>query len=151
VSVAVVHAAAWSVESARDGAAELAIAIRVARLQRVHSAVGLICVGDRHGMLERGGERALRRAVVNGVLVVRLARSGEVASTPDDLFLDGGNLDAAIVEPLLTALLQRHGPPPVAADPDHVTPRELTAIRAHLAPFRRALLIERGAQFAANQ
>jgi hypothetical protein len=125
--------------------------IQVARLQRAHQAVALVCVGDRRGMLDHGGERALRRSVLSGVLVVRLACDGEVASTPDDLFLDGGSLEPAIVQRALTDLLARHGPPPTAADPEHATPRELEAIRVHLAPFRQALAVDRGRQIAANQ
>lgn len=139
VGVAVVQGAAWSVDSTREGAAELAVAIRIAQLRRAHAAVALICVGDRHGTLGCGGERALRRAVVMGVLVVRVASGGDVASTNDDLFLDSGTRDPATVERMLTPLLQHYGPPPAVATPERPTPSELAAIRAHLEPFRLAL------------
>jgi hypothetical protein len=140
VGVAIVRAAPGSgSDGARDGAAEFEVLMRVAQLQRVHRATGLVCVGNRHGMLPPGGERALRRVVLSGVLVVRLAQGGEVAPTPDGLFLDGGRLEEVDAQRILVECVGRHGPPPTAADPECPTSHELTAIRAHLPPFQTAL------------
>jgi hypothetical protein len=140
VGIGVVRVTPWSAgDSTREGAAELAVAIRVAQLQRTHPAVGLICIGDRHGTLEPGGERALRRAAISGVLIVRLSSGDDISATPDRLFLEGRGLSPATAAELLTALIARHGPPPVAANPDHPLATELAAIRAHLTAFQIGL------------
>jgi hypothetical protein len=138
--VAVLRAAPWSPgDPAREGASELEVLCQVASLRKAHRAVGLIAVGDRHGLFTRGGENALRFVALQGVPVARLAPGGEVARDPDDLFLDGGRLTAAEAAAVLERCLNRHGSPPAAADPDRPTPRELAAIRNYLIPFRQAL------------
>ncbi len=140
VGVAVLQAAAWAPgDSTREGAGEFEVLLRIAQLQRAHAASGLVSVGDRHGMRPCGGEHALSRATLTGVPVVKLAPRGEVAASPDGLFLDGGNLTADQAVAVLRHCLIRHGAPPVAADPAHSTRREIAAIRAHLEPFQTAL------------
>jgi len=113
--------------------------LRVAQLRTLHDTVGLVSVGDRHGARLTGGERALRRAALTGMVVVKLAPGGEVASSPDAVFLDGKNLPAERARLILRACLIAHGRPPVVGDATLPTCRELAEIRAHLAPFQAAL------------
>ena len=137
VGVAVLHSAEWSPgDNVRDGAGEFAVHLRVAQLQREHRAAGLVSVGDHNGLLRSGGERALRRVVLTGVPVVKLARGGSVAPDPETLFLDAGTLDEARATRVLTRCLELYGAPPIAADPEHPTAGELTVIRAHLRRFQ---------------
>src|SRR4051812_35882375 len=92
VGVGVIHSAEWSPgDTAREGASEFLVLLRAAQLQRISRAAGLVAVGDRHGFLRAGGERALRRVALGGVVVTRLTREGresETAWTPDQLFVD---------------------------------------------------------------
>jgi hypothetical protein len=147
--VAVLHPSAWSPnDPARDGAEEFEILLRVAQLQRVHRAVGLVAVGDRRGTLSQGGERALRSLVFAGVVVVKLAPNGEVASAPDGLFLEGGTLSAEKTSRFLALALEHHGAPPVAANPEQPTTAERAAIRAHLSKLLTYFAIETGERLA---
>jgi hypothetical protein len=138
--VAILRAAEWSPDDpARDGAGEFEVWLRVAQLQRAHAAAGLVAVGDRRGVFRSGGERALRQVVFTGVVVAKLAPGGEVARAPDGLFLDAGMLAPETASTALTRALQRHGPPPAAANPERPTLAERTAIRVHLAKLQAAL------------
>lgn len=143
--VGVLHSAMWSPgDSVRDGAGEFTVFLRTAQLQREHRATGLIAVGDRHGMLRSGGERALRRVVLTGVAVVKLAPGGEIADSDHDVFLDGGILDAIAASSVLLQCLERFGAPPAVSDPEKPTRAELAAIRRHLQPFQQALALAAG-------
>ncbi|MFZ9839653.1 MAG: hypothetical protein ACO3JJ_14090 [Opitutaceae bacterium] len=149
--VAILGPVAWSpADPARTGAGEFEVLLRIAQLQRGSGAVGLVCVGDRHGHRAGGGERALRRAARSGVVVVKLAPGGVVAPCADGLFLDGGALGAEEARGILGAALARHGPPPGAAEPERPTAGELAAIRAHLARFQTLLTAAAGARYAAR-
>ena len=151
VGIAVLHAAPWAPgDAAREGAGEFEVLLRVAQLQRVHRVAGLISVGDRHGMRPCGGEQALSRVALTGIPVVKLARGGEVASTPDDLFLDGRSLNEEQAKATLERCLKRFGAPPTAADPENPTKQELAKIRAHLSRFREAFELARAPRLAAN-
>ena len=142
VGVAVLHTSPWSPgDSAREGAGEFEVFLRIAQLQRAHHLTGIVSVGDRHGVRRCGGEEALAHAAVSGIPVVKLAPGGQVASTPHALFLDAGPLSAEEARRVLTDCLQRHGPPPRAANPLQPGDRELAAIRAHLRPFQEALAL----------
>ena len=89
VGVAVIHSVEWSPgQAAREGAGEFLVLLHAAKLQRTCRAAGLLAVGDHNGVLRGGGERALRRLAVTGVVVVRLAPKGEVAPMPDHVFVD---------------------------------------------------------------
>lgn len=139
--VAVVRSAEWLPgDNVRDGAGEFAVYLRAAQLQRFHRHAGIVAVGDHNGMLRSGGERALRRVVLTGVAIVKLAPGGNVVADEHDLFLRAGLLDAEEVAGILTRCLERHGAPPAATDPENPTPRELAAIRTHLQPFQVALV-----------
>jgi hypothetical protein len=149
--VAVVRAARWSPgDPVREGAGEFEVLCRVASLQKPHRAVGLIAVGDRHGLLSHGAENALRFVALQGVPVARLAPGGEVAQDPDDLFLDCGHLTETEAAAVLERCLSRHGSPPLAANPDHPTSCELAAIRQYLVPFRQALELAGAPRLSSN-
>jgi L-asparaginase len=147
--VAVVRAAPWSPgDVARDGAGEFEVLMCAARLQQEHRAAGIVGVGDRHGLFTFGAERALRVIALRGVPVVKLASGGDVASDPDQLFLDANGLSEAEASAVLARCLERHGRPPMAVDPEHPTANELAAIRAHLQPFREAFVLAAAPQLA---
>ncbi len=140
--VGIVQSSEWSAgDHVRDGAGEFAVFLRVAQLQRAHRSAGLVAVGDRNGILRSGGERALRRIVLTGIAVVKLAPGGEIASDDHALFLDGQKLPASAATTVLARCLERHGPPPAVRDPENPSPNELAAIRAHLQPFQTAITL----------
>ncbi len=139
-AVTIIRGTSWSPgDVAREGAGEFAVYLQVAQLQRAKGATGIIAIGDRHGRLRDGGERALHRLVHAGVPVVKLATSGHRAAMDHPLFLDGGALDAHSASEILALSLRRYGPPPSAANAEFPTPAELAAIQAHLRPFQVAL------------
>jgi len=149
VAVAVVRSAEWSPgDTAREGAGEFLVLLHAARLQRTRRVTGILAVGDHNGVLRSGGERALRHLAVTGVVVVKLAPLGEVASTPDNVFVDAGPLDEAAAERILAQGLGRFGAPPGALDPSQPTPRELAAIRDHLKRFQALFALESGVSVA---
>jgi hypothetical protein len=149
VGIAVLHNASWSPNDAvREGAGEFEVLLRVAQLQHEHAVAGLVSVGDRQGTRQCGGELALRRAALTGLVVVKLAPGGKLASDPDELFVDAGRLGEAETSRILTASLTRHGAAPVAADPDCPTARELAAIHAHLELFQKDFVAQSGLQVA---
>lgn len=149
VGVAVVHSVAWAPgQPAREGAGEFLVLLQAAKLQRSHRAAGLLAVGDHNGVLRGGGERALRRLAVTGVVVVRLAPKGEVAPMPDNVFVDAGPLSEAQAERVLAHGLELYGAAPKVAAPEHPTERELETIRAHLRKFQELFAVEAGARVA---
>lgn len=149
--VAVLRAAPWSPgDVAREGAGEFEVLLCAARLQQKHRSAGIVGIGDRHGLFTFGAERALRLLALRGVPIVKLARGGDVAADPDQLFLDATGLNEAEASVVLARCLERHGVPPIAADPERPTPRELTAIRTHLQPFRDALALASAPQLASK-
>jgi L-asparaginase len=150
-NIAVLHSAVEAPgDATREGAGEFEVMVSVARLANDHGAVGIVGVGNRHGLFPKGGEHALRFFALRGVPVAKLTRGGDLASDPDGLFLGGSGLNEAQASSVLARCLDRYGPPPAAADPDHPTSREMSAIRAHLAPFQQALALA-GAQRVAVQ
>ena len=149
--VAVLRAAAWSPgDVVREGAGEFEVLLCAARLQREHRAAGIVGIGDRHGHFLSGAERALRLLALRGVPVAKLARNGEVAADPEQLFLDASGLDETAASRLLRRCLERHGPPPAAANPESPTRHELAAIRTHLQPFREAIALATAPRLAAQ-
>lgn len=140
--VAIVRAAAWSPgDAARDGAIEFEVLMSAARLQHAHRSAGIVGVGDRRGLFVAGAERALRLLALRGLPVAKLSRDGDVAADPDQLFLNATGVSETEASAILAHCLDRHGPPPPAADVERPTERELKAIRAHLQPFRDALAL----------
>ena len=129
--VAVVRAAAWSPgDPAREGAAELVILMKIARLRQERGQSGLVAVGDRRGLFSAAEEEALRYAVLQGVPVVKLASSGRVLLAPHGLFLDGGDLSEEEARWVLARCLERYGSLPVLGEergPDATVPPGLLA------------------------
>jgi L-asparaginase len=148
-AVGIVHAVGWSPgDSARDGAAEFAVLVCAAQLQRASRAAGIIAVGNQRGMLDAAAERALRRLALTGVVVTRIAPNGEVAWSPGELCIDAGNLPEESAKRLLTLGLMRYGPVPIAADPEHPADLELVAIRAHVKKIQVLFELENGRRVA---
>ncbi len=144
-TVAVVRAAAWSEgDAAREGAAELAILMEIARLKHGCTQSGLVAVGDRRGLFSAGAEEALLHAVLQGVPVVKLAASGRVLAAPHGLFLDGGNLSEEEARALLARCLERYGALPRTAD---ATAPEL---HARLQMFQREFSLAASPRLAAR-
>lgn len=140
--IAIVRSAAWSQsDSVRAGAGELAVMLGVAREQRAHALVGVVGLGDRHGIFSGGGEHALRFFALRGIPVAKLTGGGDFAADPAGLFIDGGRLSAPEASAVLARCLQRFGPPPAVADAERPTQAEVEAIRRHLLPFRQAFVM----------
>ena len=149
MGVAVVRTAKWSPgDAAREGAGEFLVLLQGAKLQRTSQASGLVVVGDRNGLLRSGGERALRRLVLTGIVVARIAPGGEVTPTPDELFLDSGRVPEEQAKRILTRGLELYGAAPAAAEPDRPTSRELAAIRDHLKKFQTLFAVAAGPSVA---
>jgi hypothetical protein len=137
-AVGVIRSAPWSPgDASRDGAGEFSVLMQVAQLQRTSTRAGLLGVGAPRGVFAPGMERALRFAVLSGVAVVKLARDGDVAACPDELFVDGGGISEIDAQRLLAGALERHGPPPRAANPTQPTAGELAKIRSHVARLQQ--------------
>jgi hypothetical protein len=149
--VAVLRSAPWSPgDTVREGAGEFEVLMCAARLQRENRAAGIVGVGNRHGLFLTGAERALRLLALRGVPVAKLARNGQVAADPEQLFLDASGLTESEASTLLRRCLEKHGAPPAAANPDQPTARELASIRAHLQPFREAFAVAATPRMASN-
>jgi hypothetical protein len=147
--VAILHAAEWSPgDSAREGAGEFLILLRAAQLQHVNRAAALVTVADQPGALRAGAERALHRVALTGVVVAKIARNGDVAWTPDQLFVDAGNASPDRAQRVLKRGLELFGAVPMASDPDHPTGGEIAAIRQHLAKFQVLFAREMPTQIA---
>jgi L-asparaginase len=140
--IAVVRSPAWSPgDAVREGAGEFEVLVSVASLQRMHREVGIVGVGNRHGIFPAGGEQALRFFSLQGVPVAKIAPGGDLASDPEGIFLEAGHLTEAKASAVLSRCLERFGAPPAAANPDRPTAIELVAIRAALRPFREAFAL----------
>ena len=77
-------------------------------------------------------DRALEKAVLNGLPVVKTARgdaSGLVKVNPNNLFIEGNNLTTTKARLLLTGAIMKLGPMPRATDPEHPTTAETDAIK----------------------
>ena len=145
-TVAVVHSASWSQgDPAREGAAELVILLEIARLRQEGAAGGLIAVGDRRGLFSAGAEEALRRAVLQGVPVVKLAVGGRVLPAPHGLFIDGGVLTEAEAGEVLARCLARYGNLPRRGQ-DTATPE----LHARLQLFQHEFMLASSTRLAAR-
>jgi L-asparaginase len=78
------------------------------------------------------------RAVHSGLPVVRVGRGNTEGFVPLDnpALIGGSNLTATKARLLLMACLMKFGSLPPAADPDHPTSDETTAIREKLAAYQ---------------
>jgi hypothetical protein len=149
--IAVVRAAPWSPgDEVREGAGEFEVLFRVASIQNNHQAIGVLGIGDRHGSFPAGAERALRFLAMKGVPVARIALGGDSGLDPEGLFLDAGRLSESEATAVLGRCLERFGPAPAVADPEHPTSRELAATRKYLRPFRQAFAVATAPRLTAN-
>jgi hypothetical protein len=119
---------------------EVDILARIEKNLRDAPLAGFIGEGSSgFGSMSESVAAALWRASLSGMPVVRVGRGNNEGFTqgrPRELCLGGGNLTATKARLLLMACLMRFGSPPPAADPDHPTDAELTAIRAKLADYQ---------------
>jgi len=114
--VAVLRTGSWPEgDAVREGAAEFVVLLEIARLRHEPGEIGLVAVGDRRGLFSTGAEEALRRAVLQGVPVVKLAAKGHVLPAPHGLFLDGGMLSEDEAQRMLAHCLEKFGALPVVA------------------------------------
>jgi hypothetical protein len=101
---------------------------------------GIIAEGlSPYASLSQSQEKALERAILLGLPVVKVARgdaSGLVRVNSNNLSIEGNNLTATKARLLLTAALMKLGPLPPAADPAQPTPDELAAIKAKVALYQ---------------
>jgi L-asparaginase len=77
-------------------------------------------------------DRALEKAVLNGLPVVKTARgdaSGLVKVNPNNLFIEGNNLTTTKARYLLAAAMMKLGPLPRANNPEKPTAAELEKIK----------------------
>jgi L-asparaginase len=84
-------------------------------------------------------DRALEKAVLNGLPVVKTARgdaSGFVKVNPNNLFIEGNNLTTTKARVLLTGAIMKLGPLPRAADPEHPTTAETDAIKKKIEMYQ---------------
>jgi hypothetical protein len=87
-----------------------------------------------------GGQMAaLEIAAMSGMPVVKVGRSdpgGRTATNPNDLTIEGSNLDATKARLLLMAAMLKLGRLPKARDPRHPTRPEREALMAKIAEFQ---------------
>jgi hypothetical protein len=147
-SVVVVRAEAWSQgDPVREGAAELAIFMEVARLRQEGANSGLVAVGDRRGLFSAGAEEALHYAVLQGVPVVKLGVGGRVLSAPHGLFLDGGDLSEEAARQLMGRCLEKYGALPLSGSEGVAS---MPQLRARLELFQREFTLASSARLAAR-
>jgi L-asparaginase len=94
---------------------------------------GLVGEGSApYSSMSASQDRALEKAVLNGLPVVKTARgdaSGLVKVNPNNLFIEGNNLTTTKARVLLTGAIMKLGTLPRAADPEHPTTAETDAIK----------------------
>lgn len=84
-------------------------------------------------------DRALEKAVLNGLPVVKTARgdaTGLVKVNPNNLFIEGNNLTTTKARFLLAGAIMKLGPMPRATDPDHPTVEETDAIKKKISLYQ---------------
>ncbi len=92
-----------------------------------------------YSSLSTSQDRALDKAALSGLPVVKVARGdarGLVRVNPNNFFIEGNNLTATKARLLLTVALMKLGPLPHAADPEHATPAEISAIKEKIKSYQ---------------
>ena len=100
---------------------------------------GLIAEAQTSGHFDRNDALMIDRAALSGFVVVKVSRGTPatiLGAVPENLFIEGSNLNANKARILLMACLLRFGCPPPAADPAHPTEAEAAAVRSHLAKIQ---------------
>jgi hypothetical protein len=132
--VAIVKGDNWYDDSATPNpAGEKGIMGSIDMLLEKYPLAGIVGEGlAPYSSLSTSQDRALEKAVLSGLPVVKVARGdarGLVRVNPNNLFIEGNNLTATKARLLLTAALMKLGPLPHAADPERATPAETAAIK----------------------
>jgi L-asparaginase len=119
---------------------EVDILARLDQYLRETTLSGFVAEGlSPYGTLTSGArDTILRRAVCSGLPVVTVGRGNNEGFTrPRSIFIGGNNLTSTKARLLLMAALLGFGALPPAADPDHPTEPELTAIKEKLAEYQQ--------------
>ncbi len=132
--VAIVKGDNWYDDSGEPNpAGEKGIIASIDMLLERYPLAGIVGEGlAPYSSMSTSQDRALEKAVLSGLPVVKVARGdarGLVKVNPTNLFIEGNNLTATKARLLLTAALMKFGPLPHAADPEHATAAEVTAIK----------------------
>ena len=132
--VAIVKGDNWYDDSGEPNpAGEKGITGSIDMLLEKYPLAGIVGEGlAPYSSMSTSQDRALERGVLSGLPVVKVARGdarGLVRVNANNLFIEGNNLTATKARLLLTAALMKFGPLPPAADPDHATPAEISAIK----------------------
>lgn len=123
-----------------DPAAEVEITSRIDKDLRDFPLSGIVVEANTpYGNVNEPLKRALERAALRGMPVVRVARGnaeGFVPPNSRDLTIEGSNLTATKARLLLMASLMKLGSLPVPADPDRPSRAELEAIRTKVVQYQ---------------
>ena len=122
-----------------DPALELDIAYLIERKLNLGRLAGFVTEGQvPYGtMTSRVRQRAIERAVMSGLPVVRVGRgSPEGFAEPSPLFISGSNLTAIKARLLLMACLMKFGSLPAAKDPAKPTAHERSAVEEAVAAYQ---------------
>jgi L-asparaginase len=134
------HARYLPEDASGDPAAEVDILARIDKNLREAPLAGFVAEGSApFASMSNAVEAALKRAVLNGMPVVKVGRGnaeGIVDPTRMLLAIAGSNLTATKARLLLMACLLRFGGLPPVADPEQPTHAEVEAIQAKLSEFQ---------------
>lgn len=101
---------------------------------------GLVGTVPLSGHFDRANALMIDQTALSGFVVAKVSRGNPgafMSDVPDNLFIEGSNLNANKARVLLMACLLRFGCPPPAADPRHPTETEKSAVRSHLARIQQ--------------
>ena len=137
--VAIIRHSRWSPsDPVRDGAREFEIYLTTATLIRDHHLAGIVGVGNKLGRLTPDAEQALKRSVLMGIPVAKVASGGFVEVDTDNFLIEAGSLSEADASRLLSQCILRFGTLPPCSDPAKPTANELAAIHEQLVRFQTA-------------
>ena len=130
----------WDDDGAVNPEAEVDLVALIGQMLKSAPLAGFVVEGftpyGRPSSIAR--HRLMLRAVRSGLPVVRVGRGNTEGFVPlhDPAFIGGSNLTATKARLLLKACLMKFGSLPSAADPDHPTSAETTAIRDKVAMYQ---------------
>ena len=131
----------WDDDGAADPEAEVDLLAMIDRMLKSAPLAGFVVEGfTPYGRpASNARDQLMLRAVHSGLPVVRVGRGNTEGFVPqhDAAFIAGSNLTATKARLLLMAALMKFGSLPPAADPDHPTSAEKTAIREKIGLYQR--------------
>ncbi len=131
----------WDDDGAADPEAEVDLLAMIDRMLKSAPLAGFVVEGfTPYGRpASNARDQLMLRAVHSGLPVVRVGRGNTEGFVPqhDPAFIAGSNLTATKARLLLMATLMKFGSLPSAADPDHPTSAEKTAIREKIASYQK--------------